>query len=110
MQLLSVKIAAEGVLGTGRMPSTCRWTTPTSGGQVAVAVLDADGEELDGDIELWGDLDNGADVSTLIGNLSDDRGDLGGAPDLRRQRGARQAFNPCLDLQEGGGDVRSHPI
>jgi len=51
---------------------------------VPVAVLDADGQELEGDMELWDELERGAHMPDLIGNLNDDRGGLVGAPDIRQ--------------------------
>lgn len=38
-------------------------------------ILDADGAVLDDDRDMWDELDNGANVPTLISNLSDDGGD-----------------------------------
>lgn len=70
MEPLSVKIAAEGILR--RWPDAVDLQLDHSGqrykGLVPVAVLDADGEELD-DMKLWDGLDNGAHVPSLIVNL-----------------------------------------
>ncbi len=74
------------------------------GGLVPVALLDADGQELDGDMELWDELDSGAHVPDLIGNLNDDRGDWSVAPDVRQQRGPRGRRQPVPGPQEGSGD------
>ena len=65
VQLLSVKIAAQGVLR--QWPDAPYLQMDHSdqryGGLVAVAVLDADGQERACDMmELWDDLDNGAHV------------------------------------------------
>jgi len=73
VQLLSVKIAAEGVLR--QWPDAVYlqmdYSDQEYGALVPVAVLHADGQEFDDDMELWDGLDNGADLSSLVANLSD---------------------------------------
>lgn len=77
VQLLSVKIAAEGFLRhwPGAVYLQIDYSDQEHGALVPVAVLDADGQELEVDMELWDELDSGAHVPDLIGNLNDHCGD-----------------------------------
>ncbi len=99
MELVSVKIAAEGVLR--QWPDAFSLQMDHSdqryGGLVPAAVLDADGQELDDDMELRDDLESGAHVPDLIGNLSDDHGDWSVHRTFRNGQ-------PLPGPQEGSGD------
>ncbi len=67
------------------------------------AILDADGAVLDDDREMWDELDNGANVPTLISNLSDDGGDWSEHKTFLNAHD-RLTFNrPCLDLKTASG-------
>ncbi len=74
IQLLSVKIAAEGVLR--QWPDAAYVQMDYSDLRYdrrgAVAILHGDGEVLDDHLEAWTQLDNGADLHELVSNLSDD--------------------------------------
>ncbi len=95
MELLSVKIAADGL--PRQWPDAAYlqmdYSDQRHGALVPAAVLDANGEVLDDDTELWDELDNGADVPALIGNLSDDRGDWSAHRTFRNGQ-------LCLDLKK----------
>jgi len=74
VQLLLVEFAADGVLRQWPEAAYLQmdYSDQEYGAMVPVAVLDADGQELDDGMELWDDLDNGADLSSLVGNLNDE--------------------------------------
>lgn len=97
-----MKIASEGVLRhwPDAVYLQMDYSDQRYGGLVAVAVLDADGEELDGgNMELWDELDNGADVSVLIGNLDDDRGDWSVHRTYATSEARASGVNPFLDIK-----------
>lgn len=74
------------------------YSDQTYGALVPVAVLDTWGQVLDDDVELWEDLDNGADLPCLVGNLNDD--DVWS--DYRthyNEQDRSSGINPCLDLK-----------
>lgn len=108
MELLSVKIAVEDILR--QWPDAAYLQMEYSDQKYSAltpwTILDADGEVLDDDCEMWDELDNGANVTGLISNLSDDGGDW--ADDkrfLNRNAQDRLLLNrPVPGPQDGVGD------
>lgn len=75
------RLPADGLLG------------PAVRALVPAAVLNANGEVLDDDMELWGRARQRRRRPALIGNLSDDRGDWSAHRTFRNGQ-------PCLDLRK----------
>lgn len=75
------------------------YSDQTYGAMVPVAVLHTDGQVLDDDLELWDDLDNGADLPSLVGNLNDQDDVWSDYRTHYSDADRSSGSNPCLDLK-----------
>lgn len=102
VQLLSVKIAAQGVLRQWPDAPTCRWITPTSGtGDCGSrgARCRRPGARLRHDGAL-GRPRQRRTCASLIDNLNDDRGDWSVHRTYANSESRASGVNPCLDLKK----------